>query len=484
MEDTNALIAQRRAKLAALRAKGIDPFKNKFTPAEACAEARAQYAEGREVALAGRITAHRDMGKSMFIDIKDQSGRIQCYAQKNVLGDEQFDVFKHLDLGDFIGVHGTMFTTKTGEISVKLTSFVILSKALRPPPAKWHGLEDTEIRYRQRYLDLMANDEVKKVFLLRSAVLREIRHFLHERGYVEVETPMMQAIPGGAAAHPFITHHNALGCNFYLRIALELYLKRLLVGGFDRVFEIGRNFRNEGLSRRHNPEFTMLEAYQAYGDYESMMELTQSLVCHVAQKVLGTLVVEHQDAEGKVIKPIDLTPPWRRITYKAIVRERAGADWFEITPAERRARALALGAELGQESEDFEVTQAVFEKLIEPTLINPTFVTHAPKELIPLAKLSPDDPSTVEVFECCINGQEIAPAYSEQNDPIEQRERLEHQAGGEKQKLDEDFLVALEHGMPPAGGMGLGIDRLCMMLLGQESIRDVILFPQLKPKEA
>jgi lysyl-tRNA synthetase class 2 len=299
---------------------------------------------------------------------------------------------------------------------------------------------------------------------------------------VEVETPMMQAIPGGAAAQPFVTHHNALGCNFYLRIALELYLKRLLVGGIDRVFEIGRNFRNEGLSRKHNPEFTMLEAYQAYGDYETMMELVQGLVCHVAENVLDTLIIEHKNAEGKVVKTIDLTPPWRRVKYKDIVCEHTGGDWFNIEPEERRDRAMKMGAEIGHDFQDFEVTQAVFEKLIEPTLIDPTFVTHAPKELIPLAKLSPEDPSTVEVFECCINGQEIAPAYTEQNDPIEQRDRLEHQAGGEQQKLDEDFLVALEHGMPPAGGMGLGIDRLCMMLLGQESIRDVILFPQLKPK--
>jgi lysyl-tRNA synthetase class 2 len=313
-------------------------------------------------------------------------------------------------------------------------------------------------------------------------VIREIRNFLHDRGFTEVETPVMQAIPGGAAAQPFITHHNALGCNFYLRIALELYLKRLLVGGIDRVFEIGKNFRNEGLSRKHNPEFTMLEAYQAYGDYESMMELVQGLVCHVAENVLDTLMIEHKDAEGKVIKTIDLTPPWRHVKYKDIVCEHAGGDWFLLSPEERRERAVKLGAEIGKDYQDFEVTQAVFEKLIEPTLIDPTFVTHAPKELIPLAKLSPEDPSTVEVFECCINGQEIAPAYTEQNDPIEQRERLEHQAGGEQQKLDEDFLVALEHGMPPAGGMGLGIDRLCMMLLGQESIRDVILFPQLKPK--
>jgi lysyl-tRNA synthetase class 2 len=482
MDDTNSLIEQRKAKLAALRAKGIDPFKNKFTPGETCQHAREHYAEGREVALAGRITAHRDMGKSMFMDLRDQSGRMQIYAQKNVLGDEQWSLFTHLDLADFIGVRGTMFTTKTNEISVKITSFVILAKALRPPPAKWHGLEDTEIRYRQRYLDLMANPEVKELFLMRSEIIREIRNFLHKRGYVEVETPMMQAIPGGAAAQPFITKHNALGCNFYLRIALELPLKRMLVGGVDKVFEIGRVFRNEGLSRKHNPEFTMLEAYEAYGDYESMMDLVEGLVCHVAENVIDTLFVEHKDAEGKAVKTINLTPPWQRVKYKDLVREKAGADWFDISARERRQRAHDLGAEIGKEYEDFEVTGAVFEKLIEPTLIQPVFVTHLPKELVPLAKLSPDDPATVEVFECCINGQEIAPAYSEQNDPIEQRERLEHQAGGEQQKLDEDFLVALEHGMPPAGGMGMGIDRLCMMLLGQESIRDVILFPQLKPK--
>jgi lysyl-tRNA synthetase len=577
MDDTNSLIEQRRAKLAALRTKGIDPFKNKFTPGETCAAARAGYAEGREVAVAGRITAHREMGKSMFLDVRDQSGRLQIYAQKNHLEETapgSWEIFTHLDLGDFVGARGKLFTTKTGEISVKLDSFVILAKALRPPPAKWHGLEDTEIRYRQRYLDLMANPEVKDIFLKRSEIIREIRNFLHERGFVEVETPMMQAIPGGAAAQPFKTHHNALGCDFYMRIALELYLKRLLVGGMDRVFEIGRNFRNEGLSRKHNPEFTMLEAYQAFGDYETMMELVESMVKHVAQKVLGKLKpisstqnvsdawsaldnatsffeppvpsdeIEDQnnksvedanlialhnglfdlrnrlaevgpatatkqalklisEAKSKDVKgttpddliiealqrcvsfqEIDLTN-WKRAKYKDLVREKAGADWFDVSPAERRRRAiedLKLGGDIAKNYEDFEVTGAVFEKLIEPTLIQPTFVTHLPKELVPLAKLSPDDPTVVEVFECCINGQEIAPAYTEQNDPIEQRERLEHQAGGEQQKLDEDFLVALEHGMPPAGGMGMGIDRLCMMLLGQESIRDVILFPQLKPK--
>lgn len=489
MDDTNSLIEQRKAKLASLRGKGIDPFQNKFTTDSTCDNARSKFdkgevPEGTRFSVAGRITAHRDMGKSIFIDVRDQSGRVQVYAQKQALGDEQFDIFKHLDLGDFIGVTGTMFRTKTNEPSLKLEAFTILAKSLRPPPAKWHGIEDTEIRYRQRYLDLIGNPEVKEVFLKRSAIVREIRSFFHGRGYVEVETPVMQAIPGGAAAAPFITKHNALGCDFYLRIALELYHKRLLVGGIDKLFEIGKNFRNEGLSRRHNPEFTMLEAYCAFGDYESMMETVESLIKHVAQKVLGTLVIETKDAEGKVTKTIDLTT-WRRAKYKDLVRSVAGQDWFDVAPDDRRRRAmedLKLAGDIAKGYEDFEVTGAVFEKLIEPTLIQPTFVTHLPKELVPLAKLSPDDPTTVEVFECCINGQEISPGYTEQNDPIQQRQTLEHQAGGEQQKLDEDFLVALEHGMPPAGGIGIGIDRLCMMLLGQESIRDVILFPQLKPK--
>ena len=586
MEDTNSLIEQRKAKLAALRAKGIDPFQNKFTPTETCAEARGNYVEGREVAVAGRITAHRDMGKSMFIDVRDQSGRIQVYAQKNSLGDELFSIFQHLDLADFIGVKGTLFTTKTGEISVKITNFTILAKALRPPPAKWHGLEDTEIRYRQRYLDLIANPDVKEIFLKRSAIIHEIRNFFHERKYIEVETPVMQPIPGGAAAQPFKTFYNALGCEFYLRIALELYHKRLLVGGIDKLFEIGKNFRNEGLSRRHNPEFTMLEAYCAFGDYATMMNLVENLITQVAEKVVGTkkiprnfrgriisLLNEAMNAIGEAADEIQTGPEteiygryvnefhaifpktttfeeahvcveqalgklqvakkklndflnekinlketispkleaafnridrvrfefeslrreineepfidlgkWEKKRYKDMIREKAGADWFDISPAERRKRAHDLGAEIGKEYEDFEVTGAVFEKLIEPTLIQPTFVTHLPKELVPLAKLSPDDPTTVEVFECCINGQEISPGYTEQNDPIAQRATLEHQAGGEQQKLDDDFLVALEHGMPPAGGIGIGVDRLCMMLLGQESIRDVILFPQLKPK--
>ena len=484
MEDTNQLIEQRRTNLAALNEAGIDPFSNKFTPSDDAATAKENYSEEKPVSIAGRLVSRREMGKTIFAHIKDTSGSIQLFIRKNDMGDEAFKIFKSLDLADFIGANGVLFTTKTGEISVKVSDFVVLAKALRPPPGKWHGLADQEVRYRKRYLDLMANDEAKETFLKRSAIIREIRNFMNERGFVEVETPMMQAIPGGAAARPFVTHHNTFGRDFYLRIALELYLKRLLVGGIDRVFEIGRNFRNEGISRRHNPEFTMLEAYQAYGDYETMMELIQSMICHVSEKVLGTLKVEQKDNEGNITKTIDLTPDWKCAKYKDLICEKAGKNWFDLTPEQRRERARQeLNIEIDTEEEDFEVTNAVFEKLIEPTLIQPTFVTHLPKELVPLAKLSPEDPDCVEVFECCINGQEIAPAYTEQNNPIEQRERLEQQAGGEQQKLDEDFLTALEHGMPPAGGIGIGIDRLCIMLLGQESIRDVILFPQLKPKE-
>ncbi len=484
MDDTNQLIEQRRENLAALNEAGINPFANKFTPSEGCGDAKANYTEERIVAVAGRLVSKREMGKTIFAHIRDVSGTIQLFIRKNDIGDEAFAMFKGLDLADFVGANGALFTTKTGEISVKMTDFVVLAKALRPPPDKWHGLADQETRYRQRYLDLIANEDVRDTFLKRSAILHEIRIFMAARGFVEVETPILQGIPGGAAARPFVTHHNTFNREFFMRIALELSLKKLLVGGIDRVFEIGRIFRNEGISRRHNPEFTMLEAYQAYGDYETMMELLQSMICHLAEKVRGTLVIEQKDEDGNVTQTIDLTPDWRRAKYKDLIREKAGDDWFDLTPDQRRARAIdELKIETDPDEQDFEVTNAVFEKLVEPTLIQPTFVTHLPKELVPLAKLSPDEPDCVEVFECCINGQEIAPAYTEQNNPIEQRERLQQQAGGEQQKLDEDFLTALEHGMPPAGGIGIGIDRLCIMLLGQESIRDVILFPQLKPRE-
>jgi lysyl-tRNA synthetase class 2 len=484
VDDTHQLIEQRHANLATLREAGIDPFANKFVPSEGCGAAKENYSEERSVAVAGRLVSKREMGKMIFAHLKDTSGTIQLFIQKNDLGDEAFAIFKGLDLADFIGANGALFTTKTGEISVKVSDFVVLAKALRPPPDKWHGLADQETRYRQRYLDLIANDDVRDTFLKRSAIIHEIRNFMAARGFVEVETPMMQAIPGGAAARPFVTHHNTFNREFFLRIALELPLKKLLVGGIDRVFEMGRIFRNEGISRRHNPEFTMLEAYQAYGDYETMMELLQSMICHLAEKVCGTLVIEQKDDAGNVSQTIDLTPDWRRAKYKDLILEKAGDDWFDLTPNQRRARATdGLKMGIAPDEQDFEVTNAIFEKLVEPTLIQPTFVTHLPKELVPLAKLAPDEPDCAEVFECCINGQEIAPAYTEQNNPIEQRERLEQQAGGEQQKLDEDFLVALEHGMPPAGGIGIGIDRLCIMLLGQESIRDVILFPQLKPRE-
>jgi lysyl-tRNA synthetase class 2 len=478
MDETNSLIQQRRAKLDALRAKGIDPFRNNFVRSCSIAEAHAQFAEGREVAVAGRIMTRRDMGKSEFMHIKDQSGTIQIYAQKNVLGDEVFDAFKHLDLGDIIGVKGTLFTTKTGEQSVRVQSFTIVTKALRPPPEKWHGLQDVEARYRQRYLDLFSNDESRKIFEQRSRIVSEIRSFLNTRGFMEVETPMMQPMAGGAAATPFKTHHDALNCDLFLRIAPELYLKRLLVGGFEKIYEMNRNFRNEGISRRHNPEFTMIEIYEAYGTFETMMALVQDIVCHVAKTVFGTLELKH--ASGR---EINLTPPWKRITYRGIIEERVGADWFSLTPEQRLDKARARDIDVPTGTPDYEVTNLVFEKEIEPTLIHPTFVTHLPYELVPLAKRNAQDANVVDVFELIVNGMELAPAYSEQNDPIDQRARFEQQAHHQKEKLDEDFLAALEHGMPPAGGMGIGIDRLTMMLTGAESIRDVVLFPQLRPQQ-
>ena len=422
------------------------------------------------------------MGKAGFARIQDRSGRIQVYVKKNILGEDAFAVWKKLDVGDHIHITGRFMRTRTGEATVQATTLALAGKCIASMPDKHKGITDIEFKSRQRYVDLFMDPESAETFRRRSEIVRYTREFFAARDYLEVETPMMHVIPGGATARPFITHHNALDMELYMRVAPELYLKRLVVGGFDRVFEINRNFRNEGVSTKHNPEFTMLEAYQAFGDYETMMELLETMITRVAEKVVGTLVIEHRDDEGNVTRTIDLTGPWRRVKYKDLICEKGGADWFDVTPEERRKRAIDLGAEIGPDYVDYEVTNGLFEKLIEPTLIQPTFVTHLPKELIPLAKLSPDDPSTIEVFECCINGQEIAPAYTEQNDPVAQREALQNQAGEEQQKLDEDFLVALEHGMPPAGGIGIGIDRLIMMLLGQESIRDVLLFPQLKPK--
>ncbi|MEP7071225.1 MAG: lysine--tRNA ligase [Verrucomicrobiota bacterium] len=492
METESELLALRREKLAELQRKGVAPFGQAFDTTGDIAAVRARFTEGEAFRIAGRITAHRDMGKSHFLDLRDASGRMQIYVQAKELG-PAMEIFGLLDLGDFIGVEGECFKTKTGEPTLKVRRFEMLAKALRPLPEKWHGLQDVEARYRQRYLDLVTNEQSRDVFSKRILVLRETRRFLEERGFLEVETPMLQAVAGGAAAEPFRTHHNALGLDLYLRIAPELYLKRLLVGGYNRVFELNRNFRNEGISRRHNPEFTMLEGYWAYADFEKIADLVEELVCHLATKILqgtgiidqgaNSLEIAHRDADGAVTRTINLARPWRRAPYRELVRAVAGADWFDLSPAERRTRASGqLGVEIQTQLVDFEVTQHVFEKLVEEKTFDPLFVTHCPKELVPLAKQNREDESLVDVYELIINGVEISPGYSELNDPVIQRQRLLEQAGEETQKLDEDFLLALEHGMPPAGGFGLGIDRLTMMLTGAESIRDVILFPLLKPK--
>ncbi|PAZ01724.1 MAG: lysine--tRNA ligase [Spartobacteria bacterium AMD-G5] len=477
----NELLAIRRQKLEALRSAGIDPFGSGFETTGAPGEIRAAFAEGQKVRTAGRITAHRNMGKSHFIDLSDNSGRIQVYLNSKELAPEAMAAFDHLDIGDFLGVEGETFVTKTGEPSIKAASIRVLSKSLRPLPDKWHGVQDTEIKYRQRYLDLVSNPESLKVFQKRIAIVREIRRFLEDRGFIEVETPMMQAIPGGAAAQPFETHHNALGMDLYLRIAPELYLKRLLVGGFTKIFELNRNFRNEGISRRHNPEFTMLETYWAYADFEKMADLVEEMVCHLAEKICGGLRIDHKNAEGAVTRTIDLSRPWRRTRYEDLLRG-VEPKWYDFSPEERRAWCGSHGIDVTHCQADFEVTQHVFEKLIEEKTMDPLFVTHCPKELVPLAKQNAADPRLVDVYELVINGQEISPGYSELNDPDIQRERLEHQSGGETQKLDDDFLAALEYGMPPAGGIGIGIDRLVMMLTGVESIRDVILFPHMRPR--
>jgi len=484
MEDENELIALRRKKLESLRAKGIEPFGTAFDVSGSIAEVREQFKEGETRRVAGRITAHRDMGKSHFLDLRDVTGRIQIYIHAKEIGPELSDLFRLLDIGDFIGVEGTCFVTKSGEPTVKVQTLQLLAKTLRPLPEKWHGLQDTEARYRQRYLDLLTNERSRAVFEKRIAIVRETRRFFEDRGFVEVETPILQTMAGGAAAEPFKTHHNALGIDLYLRIALELYLKRLLVGGFNKVFEINRNFRNEGISRKHNPEFTMLEAYWAYADFEKIANLVEELICYLSEKICGSLSIEHRDADGKVVRTIYLNRPWRRVRYRDLMREVAGKDWFELSPEQRRERAInEFKLEILPQLADFEVTQHVFEKLIEEKTMDPLFVTHCPKELVPLAKQNVEDSSLVDVFELVINGVEIAPGYSELNDPLVQRQRLVEQAGEEKQNIDEEFLLALEHGMPPAGGFGIGIDRLAMLLTGAESIRDVILFPLLKPKK-
>jgi lysyl-tRNA synthetase class 2 len=474
--EVNEYREQRLANLKSLESLGYQPFGKAFERTEQLAEVREAAEEGREVSLAGRMIRCRDMGKSMFADIHDGSDRLQIYVQKNGIGEEAFEAFKFVDVGDHIGVKGALFTTRTGELTVKVASWDMLGKSLLPLPEKFHGLQDVDTRYRQRYLDLISNPDVRDLFNKRIRCIHEIRNYLVERGFSEVETPMMQSQAGGAAAKPFVTHYSALNTEMFLRIAPELYLKRLLVGGFEKVFELNRNFRNEGLDRTHNPEFTMLEIYQAYTDVSGMKTVIEGLITHVCETVFGSLKA------GTEAEPIDLSLPWREVTYKELICERMGEDWYALDLEQARTRAEAEGLQLDPAWDMLMVTHEVYEKLIEKTLRQPTFVRRFPAPLVPLAKTCEDDPSVVDVFELVIAGQEIAPAYSEMNNPLLQRERFEEQVGEDAERVDDDFLTALEHGMPPAGGMGVGIDRLMMILTGSEAIRDVILFPQLKPR--
>lgn len=485
----NDLKEQRLKKLKDLSDLGINPFGGRFDRKDTAADCHDGYLEGKEVTVAGRITAIRGHGKTVFCDLRDSSGKIQLYIRRDNLGEEAFSVINLLDLGDIAGVSGSLFTTHKGEISILVSELILLSKALQPLPEKWHGLKDREIRYRKRYLDLIVNEEVKDLFRRRSRIIREIRRFLEEGGFLEVETPMMQVIPGGAAARPFETFYTALNSKMYLRIAPELYLKRLLIGGFEKVYELNRSFRNEGLSRRHNPEFTMLEIYEAYGDCRTMMELVESLVTQVAEASGCGLRIEHGE------NVIDLKRPWRRVKYRDLICDYMSApDWFSRSPSEMVGSAVHLGLDISERMPPGEITHEIYEKSIEPGLIQPTFVLDLPAELVPLARRCGDDPELVDVFELVVNGSELAPGYSELNDPIEQRRRFQSQerrpdpAGedlpGDGEKIDEEFLDAMETGMPPAGGTGIGIDRLVMILTGASSIRDVILFPQLRPKPA
>ncbi len=474
--EDNEYRRQRLANLAELEKRGYRGYGGAYPRTARLAEIHADFVEGREVRAAGRVMAIRHMGKSLFAHLQDGSGKFQIYLKKDILGDEAYESFRFVDLGDQIGAEGVLFKTRTGEPTIQVRSWTLLAKSLRIPPEKWHGLQDVETRYRRRYLDLMANPDVVERFVKRAAILREIRAFLDGRGFLEVETPMIQPLAGGAAARPFETYYNALNARMFLRIAPELYLKRLLVGGFDRVYELNRNFRNEGLDRSHNPEFTMLEVYAAYGDLRTVQVLVQELILHVAQCVVGGWTV------GPPERPIDLTPPWREVPYADLIREVAGADWDTLEVAAARLRAQGMGLDIPEDWDKSAITHEIYEKLVEKTLRTPTFVTRLPSVLIPLARRCDDDPNVVDVFELVIDGREIAPGYSELNDPLEQRRRFEAQADGDASKVDEDFLLALEHGMPPAGGMGLGVDRLVMLLTGADSIRDVILFPQMKEK--
>src|ERR1700688_1929622 len=479
--EENDLLAFRRQKLEQLIEQKVAPFGGRFDVSGTVGEVRQAFAEGERIRVAGRITARRDMGKSQFLDLSDISGRLQVYINLKGLTPEQAGIYGLLDIGDFLGVEGEGFATRTGEPTIRVEKFQILAKTLRPLPDKWHGVSDIEIRNRQRYLDLIANPASRAIFLTRSQIIREIRQYLDQRGFLEVETPMMQPIAGGAAAQPFKTHHKALDMDLFLRIAPELYLKRLLVGGFTKIFELNRNFRNEGISRRHNPEFTMLEVYWAYADFERMANLVEEMICVLAESVTGSLLIAHKDSEGNIKRTIDLSRPWKRACYQDLIRQ-VDENWYERSRDQKLTRCQEFGVEVHPGMQEFEITQQVFEKLVEERTIDPLFVTHLPVGLVPLAKQNLDNPGLFDVYELIINGQEISPGYSELNDPLVQRRRLTEQVGEEIQNLDEDFLLALEHGMPPAGGVGIGIDRLVMALTGTDSIREVILFPHLKPR--
>ncbi|MFA0776811.1 MAG: hypothetical protein PVTTEEND_000525 [Candidatus Fervidibacter sp.] len=487
MADNDPLFQDRLAKLQRWRERGIDPFAvTRFDRTHQVAEIKAQFEalQGQTVRIAGRLLALRTHGKLTFADLLDGSGKIQLMARINTMGQEAYERFGDLDVGDLIGVEGTVLKTRTGETTVEVKQFWLLAKALRPIPEKWHGLKDVEVRYRQRYLDLIANPSVREIFVQRALLLRAIRQFLDERGFMEVETPILQPVYGGALARPFITHHNALDMDLYLRIAPELYLKRLLVGGFERVYEIGRNFRNEGIDARHNPEFTMLEAYQAYADYRDIMRLVEELIAFVAQSVLGTTTITYQG------HTIDLTPPWRRLSLMDALKEVTGVDFLAFRNDDERARAIGRQLGLSIEPTDHwgRVLDEALKKKVVPTLIQPTFLLDYPVEISPLAKRKPDDSTMTERFQGFIGGLEVANAFSELNDPLDQRERFEMQqrlrerGDVEAHPLDWDFVTALEYGMPPTGGLGIGIDRLMMLFTNSPSIREVILFPLLRPE--
>jgi lysyl-tRNA synthetase, class II len=491
-EELNDQLIVRREKLHTLREMGVDPFGKRFERTHSTRELIDLYdgftkeqLDEKEitVTIAGRIMTKRGKGKAGFTHIQDLTSQIQLYVRLDAVGEEQYEIFNIADLGDIVGVTGTVFKTKVGELSIKVSSFELLSKALRPLPDKFHGLKDVEQRYRQRYLDLIMSPESKETFITRSKIIRAMRRYLDDHGYLEVETPMMHSIPGGASAKPFITHHNALDIPLYMRIAIELHLKRLIVGGLEKVYEIGRVFRNEGVSTRHNPEFTMIELYEAYADYKDIMSLTENLVAHIAQEVLGTTTVTYGEYE------IDLKPEWKRLHMVDAIKEYVGVDfWKEMSLEEARQLAKEHNVEINDNMQYGHIVNEFFEQKIEEKLIQPTFIYGHPVEISPLAKKNPEDPRFTDRFELFIVAREHANAFTELNDPIDQRQRFEaqlkerEQGNDEAHMMDEDFVEALEYGLPPTGGLGIGIDRLVMLLTNSPSIRDVLLFPQMRHK--